>query len=96
MRYTSVLDASEQSFQNLINDAEDFENDKIFASIRSRDYDESDINLINAEVRISIAKIDKEYISLENFLKSSISYMPPTTTNATTQLLSFVENWEVH
>ena len=62
MKYTSVLDASEQSFQNLINDAEDFENDKIFASIRSRDYDESDINLINAEVRISIAKIDKEYM----------------------------------
>lgn len=92
MRYTSVLDASEQSFQNLINDAEDFENDKIFASIRSRDYDESDINLINAEVRISIAKIEKEYISLENFLKSSISYMPPTTTNAMTQLLSFAEN----
>lgn len=69
MKYTSVLDASEQSFQNLINDAEDFENDKIFASIRSRDYDESDINLINAEVRISIAKIDKEYISLEKFSK---------------------------
>lgn len=69
MRYTSVLDASEQSFQNLINDAEDFENDKIFASIRSRDYDESDINLINAEVRISIAKIEKEYISLEKFSK---------------------------
>ena len=64
MRYTSVLDASEQSFQNLINDAEDFENDKIFASIRSRDYDESDINLINAEVRISIAKIDKEYMGV--------------------------------
>lgn len=53
MRYTSVLDASEQSFQNLINDAEDFENDKIFASIRSRDYDESDINLIGCPVLCS-------------------------------------------
>ena len=31
MRYTSVLDASEQSFQNLIKDAENFENDKIFS-----------------------------------------------------------------
>lgn len=55
MKYTSVLEASEQSFQNLINDAEDFENDKIFASIRSRDYDESEINIINADVRICIA-----------------------------------------
>lgn len=69
MKYTSVLEASEQSFQNLINDAEDFENDKIFASIRSRDYDESEINIINADVRICIAKIEKEYISLEQFSK---------------------------
>ena len=69
MKYTSVLEASEQSFQNLIADAEDFENDKIFASIRSRDYDESEINLINADVRICIAKIEKEYIALEKFSK---------------------------
>lgn len=69
MKYTSVLEASEQSFQNLIADAEDFENDKIFASIRSRDYDESEINLINAEVKICIAKIEKEYIALEKFSK---------------------------
>lgn len=69
MRYTSVLDASEQSFQNLIKDAETFENDKIFASIRSRDYDESDINIIIEDVRINIGKINKEYIALEKFSK---------------------------
>ena len=69
MKYTTILDASEQSFQNLIKDAEDFEDNMIFESIRSRDYDETDIRLIDATVRMSIAKIDKEYIALEKFSK---------------------------
>lgn len=69
MQYTTVLDATDQSFESIIQNAQAFEDSKILAAIQSRDYDENDVNLMCADIKISIAKLDKEYLALKEFAK---------------------------
>lgn len=69
MQYTTVLDASDKNFESIIQNAATFEDSKILAAIQSREYDENDVNLICADIKISIIRLDKEYIALQEFAK---------------------------
>lgn len=69
MQYTGVLDASDKSFESIIQNAMNFEDSKILAAIQSRDYDESDVNLICTDLKISTARLEKEYLALKEFAK---------------------------
>lgn len=70
MQYTTVLDASEESFKGIEKSAREFEDSKILAAIHSRHYDQEEIVMMCAEVKIKNAQIDKEYIALDAFSKS--------------------------
>lgn len=69
MQYTTVLDVSDKSFESIIQNAMAFEDSKILAAIQSRDYEESDVNFFCTDLKISTAKLEKEYLALKEFAK---------------------------
>lgn len=69
MQYTTVLDASDKSFESIIQNAMAFEDSKILAAILSRDYEENDVYLFCTDLKISTARLEKEYLALKEFSK---------------------------
>ena len=69
MQYTTVLDVSDKSFESIIQNAMAFEDSKILAAIQSRDYEESDVYFFCTDLKISTAKLEKEYLALKEFAK---------------------------
>lgn len=87
MQYTTVLDASDKSFESIIQNAMAFEDSKILAAILSRDYEENDVYLFCTDLKLAPQDWRKNTWRSKNFPRFSINSTPQTTTSVSIQPL---------
>ncbi len=67
MQYSTILEASQETFEQIINSCNGFEVAKVLEAIRERDYDQGEIELMTCEVRETQCKLKKNLVALQNF-----------------------------